>query len=480
MDNTDFLAGLFPQSGGLLTPDQEKNARTQGLLGMAAGLLQAGGTPSPVKGGSWGRGLGTGVQGLLQGYQGAVDQSMKRQLVQGQLNEQQFKIMQQIAQFQQMGLPVPPQLQALADRIMGGGAGSGPGASPAQLAPTAPSGTPPAPGTPPAAPGTGASPPGATPGAPAVVPNGTSGTPPTGGLTPAGMASAIGRTPGSVMLDPKGTMEAYEKERLARQQADIEQAKELRTQDEKMGSALYSQATAGQQLRNLATRIQPMLQNSNMVTAPGFDIKNLVNQFKVITGHDPGAMAPTEMVRQMAAQEMLNTMREVASGYDAAGEKAPRWFQTMVEQVQKSLADPEQLSMPTMQNMLERMKREGERDYRIGGEMLKFREENGGKLGDKWRKKNLELRNNDIFNDDERKALAGLAAPPPGSGIADIRPTEAKPTFSTPTGGASMPIPTPGGAPSGGPVRVATPEEARKLPKGTPIILPDGSRGVVP
>ncbi len=36
-----------------------------------------------------------------------------------------------------------------------------------------------------------------------------------------------------------------------------------------------------------------------------------------------------------------------------------------------------------------------------------------------------------------------------------------------------------GGA-TGAPVKVASPEEARKLPKGTPIILPDGSPGVVP
>lgn len=37
----------------------------------------------------------------------------------------------------------------------------------------------------------------------------------------------------------------------------------------------------------------------------------------------------------------------------------------------------------------------------------------------------------------------------------------------------------PAGSP-GQPVQVSTPDEARKLPKGTPIILPDGSQGVVP
>ena len=32
----------------------------------------------------------------------------------------------------------------------------------------------------------------------------------------------------------------------------------------------------------------------------------------------------------------------------------------------------------------------------------------------------------------------------------------------------------------GGPISVSSPEEARKLPKGTPIRLPDGRTGVVP
>lgn len=38
----------------------------------------------------------------------------------------------------------------------------------------------------------------------------------------------------------------------------------------------------------------------------------------------------------------------------------------------------------------------------------------------------------------------------------------------------------PAPAPTGAPVKVTTPDEARKLPKGTKIILPDGSEGVVP
>ena len=45
------------------------------------------------------------------------------------------------------------------------------------------------------------------------------------------------------------------------------------------------------------------------------------------------------------------------------------------------------------------------------------------------------------------------------------------------------PVPSAAAAPpssGGGPIKVSTPEEARRYPKGTPIILPDGSPGVVP
>jgi soluble lytic murein transglycosylase-like protein len=51
------------------------------------------------------------------------------------------------------------------------------------------------------------------------------------------------------------------------------------------------------------------------------------------------------------------------------------------------------------------------------------------------------------------------------------------------TQGGGVPIPGAGGAtasPPPAPVRVQTPEDARRLPSGTPIILPDGSVGRVP
>jgi hypothetical protein len=44
----------------------------------------------------------------------------------------------------------------------------------------------------------------------------------------------------------------------------------------------------------------------------------------------------------------------------------------------------------------------------------------------------------------------------------------------------AAPAPQPGGAQPERAVRVRTPEDARKLPSGTTIILPDGSLGRVP
>ncbi len=47
-----------------------------------------------------------------------------------------------------------------------------------------------------------------------------------------------------------------------------------------------------------------------------------------------------------------------------------------------------------------------------------------------------------------------------------------------PAGKAAPAAPATGGSEQ--PVKVSSPEEARKLPSGTPIILPDGRTGTVP
>jgi soluble lytic murein transglycosylase-like protein len=63
----------------------------------------------------------------------------------------------------------------------------------------------------------------------------------------------------------------------------------------------------------------------------------------------------------------------------------------------------------------------------------------------------------------------------PGQPPAGARPNDAAPSAPAAAPGIQAEPPA-----SAAPVRVRTPEEARRLPSGTPIILPDGSRGRVP
>lgn len=62
---------------GLLDPTIAQNARTQGLLGAAQGLL-AGGAPSPMPG-AFGRALAGGLGGGTQGYQQGIGLGMQQQ-----------------------------------------------------------------------------------------------------------------------------------------------------------------------------------------------------------------------------------------------------------------------------------------------------------------------------------------------------------------------------------------------------------------
>jgi hypothetical protein len=141
-----------------------------------------------------------GGQGLLNGYQDSANNSMKGQLVQGQLTQQAMGFLQQAQQFQMAGIPVPAELQAAINRAMGAGVATG---APAQLAPTAPSpgGTPGVNGS--AAPGSGAAQPAAaSPSATSMTPTSPSGATPNLG----DMAVSYGWPRAAAVVDPKGVL----------------------------------------------------------------------------------------------------------------------------------------------------------------------------------------------------------------------------------------------------------------------------------
>lgn len=75
-------------------------------------------------------------------------------------------------------------------------------------------------------------------------------------------------------------------------------------------------------------------------------------------------------------------------------------------------------------------------------------------------------------------AKVGLAPQQPGSSAAPNTTAPGDPAGAAGTQPQGAPTGAP--APAAQPVRVSTPEEARRLPRGTPIILPDGSTGRVP
>lgn len=67
-----------PSADGLITEEDIRNARRQGLLGLGAGLLAASG-PSTQRT-SFGQALGQSIQSAQQGYNGALDSTMSRRV----------------------------------------------------------------------------------------------------------------------------------------------------------------------------------------------------------------------------------------------------------------------------------------------------------------------------------------------------------------------------------------------------------------
>ena len=116
-----ILDRLFPASPmmGLLGEDQQQlalqQARQQGLLGLAAGLLQAGG-PSRTRT-NIGQAIGTGLMGGQQMYQKALEQQLQGQLTMEKvgearrLREQQAMARQLMPQLVQQGAPTVEGMQ---------------------------------------------------------------------------------------------------------------------------------------------------------------------------------------------------------------------------------------------------------------------------------------------------------------------------------------------------------------------------------
>lgn len=173
----------------MLSPEQQGNVKSRALMSAGAALLKASG-PSPYKNTAF-SGIGAGVEGLLSGAQTGTDEALKQQLVRGQISQQQLGILHAAAQYQGMGLPVPPELAHMlkALGLPQSAAQPGGGAPAAPAAPAPPVGAPGIAGAPPMAPG------GAPGGAPPMAPGGAPGGAPNLGGAPGALPMAPGAPP---------------------------------------------------------------------------------------------------------------------------------------------------------------------------------------------------------------------------------------------------------------------------------------------
>jgi hypothetical protein len=135
----------------LLSPQEEGFARSQGFANLAAALM---------KGARWSNvpvspfeTMGDALNGYTQGYNGAADQLMKRELLRSQVDQKRLTAIQAIAQYAGLGIKPPPFLVKMAggaDAIgnfgnldAGGGAPAPAAGSPQGAPPVAGPGAPP-------------------------------------------------------------------------------------------------------------------------------------------------------------------------------------------------------------------------------------------------------------------------------------------------------------------------------------------------
>ena len=148
----DFSQLLGANPTGLLTPEQEGNVNQNFLQALAAGMMKASG-PSPYKAGMTTlSGLGEALQGGLAARRAAQQDAVTQSLARVKMLEGLGPLLQRQANFQSLGMAMPPNEQRLLDTLIHTALGGRdvPGA------PGAASGTPAAPGvTTPSAAGAG-------------------------------------------------------------------------------------------------------------------------------------------------------------------------------------------------------------------------------------------------------------------------------------------------------------------------------------
>lgn len=409
---------------GLLSPEQQGNAGSQGLMSLGAGLIKAGG-PSEYKN-NFG-GVGDAIQGGLDAYTKSTTQQLQNQFIRGQINKQTFDqtmvAMQTAAQYRGAGLPVPPELQALLSKV-----GVQPHPDDAQPA-TVPQGPGPAPAGPPPAgpPGLlspqpvqastgggsilpfppGGSPPQITSGGPPPAPAqppGLLSPPQAGGPAPAppqgpGIAgivktlpfqdryALIGGGPMSKIVEgvTQKNLEATNEGKNARDPAvlDFETNKLAGAAQVKQYAALHAglsgagfTAANSKPYNDAAAAI---IQDPKFFSGSGEELNLGYKRFLAAAGIDPGAALPQEAFRKVMAANILQQVNSLKAEAEAMGQNGGRIFGSQIEMMEKAAQNPSN-SIAANRYLTELAARSGARTQQMADMADEYAQAHGGRL----------------------------------------------------------------------------------------------------
>lgn len=345
-NNKDPLFDLFPFKDvpGLLTPEEQSNVKTNTMLSLAAGLLNASGySPIPH---SMLADFGKGLSGALQGYQEGMKSALTNEAMRGQIQDRQLarqNLLQQMSILHALAarnnLLPPGLLNPTGGATPAANSGSpapsatpnagampagllGPGGTTAPVAPATPNGAPAAPAT-----------------APAPVANSAGGI----GAVPqpvmdAALLSKLGGIPGIADYVSKASLPT-DQQKNARDPAvaayDLQKAQQA-DDVTRFGKKYDSVTQAGDQASSAQPQIQlakNLLNDPSFYSGTGEDLNLAYKKVLPLIGGDPNAAMPQEAFRGAIKSQILDTLRSLkGTGQIRVAE---------LKLIQQALANPE-------------------------------------------------------------------------------------------------------------------------------------------
>ena len=328
MDLSDLLGGNMP---GLLNSQDQGAVNQQGLMGIAAGLLQAAG-PSPYKAKlTTLSGIGSALQSGMAARKSAMDDLLKQRYVTAQtahLNDEQvLKAAQMAANFQANNQPIPPIIQHIlnaASGRAGAGMGAGPPAFPAGAMAQAPNQGQPAPQGAPMQP-TGA--PQFPPGSPSAILQAR-------GINPMGLV-ATGPAADIAKSTVEGAIKANDPDIEANErrkkifEADVQRS-------EKLYPALVSLGSQGSQAKEDAALSAALVKDPGFYSGAGQGVNELWKKLQVAAGGDPNAAFSQEAFRKITSSNINTQIGEMKATAAEMGGAAGRIFQNQTSLMEKA------------------------------------------------------------------------------------------------------------------------------------------------